>query len=101
MRISVTLFRVYVGMVTCFGARLCWGGGGGNVTFLEYMGFPLYCWCQCGILDHYRFGVMSVAMTFSCVCAREMLEAPPGTRVSAARSLCNNLSVFGCYSIGC
>ena len=28
----VTLFRVYLGMVTIFGARLCWGGGG-NVTF--------------------------------------------------------------------
>ena len=54
------------------------------VTFLVYTGLPLYCWCQCGILDHYRYGVMSVAMTFSCVCAREMLEAPPGTRVSAA-----------------
>ena len=23
-----TLFRVYFGMVTCFRARLCWGGGG-------------------------------------------------------------------------
>ena len=46
------------------------------VTFLVYTGFPLYCWCQCGILDHYRYGVMSVAMTFSCVCARGMLEAP-------------------------
>ena len=33
VKISVTLFRLYIGMVTCFGARLCWGGGGGNVTF--------------------------------------------------------------------
>ena len=27
VKISVTLFRVYLGMVTCFRARLCWGGG--------------------------------------------------------------------------
>ena len=27
VKISVALFRVYVGMVTCFGAHLCWGGG--------------------------------------------------------------------------
>ena len=32
VKISVTLFRVYVGMPLVFGARLCWGGG--NVTFL-------------------------------------------------------------------
>ena len=32
VKISVTLFRVYVGMSLVFGARLCWGGG--NVTFL-------------------------------------------------------------------
>ena len=31
MKISVKLFRVYLGMVTSFRARLCWGGGG-NVT---------------------------------------------------------------------
>ena len=28
VKISVTLFRVYVGMSLVFGARLCWGGGG-------------------------------------------------------------------------
>ena len=28
VKISVKVFRVYLGMVTCFGARLCWGGGG-------------------------------------------------------------------------
>ena len=33
MEVPVTLFRMYLGMVTSFGARLCWGGGG-NVTFL-------------------------------------------------------------------
>ena len=33
VKISVKVFRVYLGMVTSFGARLCWGGGGGNVTF--------------------------------------------------------------------
>ena len=33
----VTLFRVYLGMVTCFRARLCWGRG--NVTF-PGIGFP-------------------------------------------------------------
>ena len=27
MEVPFTLFRVYIGMVTCFGARLCWGGG--------------------------------------------------------------------------
>ena len=27
VKISVTLFRIYLGMVTCFRARLCWGGG--------------------------------------------------------------------------
>ena len=27
VKISVTLFRLYIGMVTCFRARLCWGGG--------------------------------------------------------------------------
>ena len=32
VEVPVTLVRVYLGMVTCFGARLCWGGGG-NVTF--------------------------------------------------------------------
>ena len=57
VKIFVTLFRVYVGMVTCFGALLCWGG---NVTFLVYTGFPLYCWCQCGILDHYRYSTNHV-----------------------------------------
>ena len=29
VKISVTLFRVYVGISLVFGARLCWGGGGG------------------------------------------------------------------------
>ena len=35
VKISVKVFRVYLGMVTIFffGARLCWGRGGGNVTF--------------------------------------------------------------------
>ena len=28
VEVPVTLVRVYLGMVTCFGARLCWGGGG-------------------------------------------------------------------------
>ena len=75
------------------GTRLCWGGGGGGYCWL-------YCWCQCGILDHYRYGVMSVAMTFSYVCARGMLEAPPGTRVSTTPTLHKNLGVFGCNNIG-
>ena len=57
MKISVRLFRVYLEMVTCFRARLCWGGGG-NVTFLGICGFPLYCWCKCGLLGHFRYGVM-------------------------------------------
>ena len=29
VEVPVTLFRLYLGMVTCFGVRLCWGGGGG------------------------------------------------------------------------
>ena len=34
VKISVKVVRLYLGMVTSFGARLCWGrGGGGNVTF--------------------------------------------------------------------
>ena len=33
VEVPVTLVRVYLGMVNCFGTRLCWGGGGGNVTF--------------------------------------------------------------------
>ena len=56
MEAPVTLFRIYLGMVTCFRARLCWGGGG-NVTFLGIYGFPLYCWCQCGLLGHFRYDV--------------------------------------------
>ena len=28
VEVPVTLVRVYLGMVTCFRARLCWGGGG-------------------------------------------------------------------------
>ena len=31
VKISVTLFKLYIGMATCFRAHLCWGGG--NVTF--------------------------------------------------------------------
>ena len=27
VKISVKVVRVYLGMVTCFGGRLCWGGG--------------------------------------------------------------------------
>ena len=51
------------------------------VTFLVYTGFPLYCWCQCGILYHFRYGVMSVAMTFSCVCPGDVGGAPWNTRL--------------------
>ena len=28
VKISVKVVRVYLGIVTSFGARLCWGGGG-------------------------------------------------------------------------
>ena len=38
-----------------------------SVTFLGIYGFSLYCWCQCGLLDHYRYGVMQVAIVISCV----------------------------------
>ena len=31
VKASVKVVRVFLGNVTCFGARLCWGGG--NVTF--------------------------------------------------------------------
>ena len=33
----INVVKVYLGMVTCFRARLCWGGG--NVTF-PGIGFP-------------------------------------------------------------
>ena len=33
MEVPGKVVRVYLGMVTCFRARLCWGGGG-NMTFL-------------------------------------------------------------------
>ena len=33
MEVPVTLFRVYLGMVTCFWSTFVLGGGGGNVTF--------------------------------------------------------------------
>ena len=48
MEVPVTLLRVYLGMVTSFRARLCWGGGG-NVTFHGIYIVPariLYHWCQ-------------------------------------------------------
>ena len=51
------------------------------MTFLGIDGFPLYCWCQCGLLGHYRYGVMSVAMTSSCVCAGDVGGAPWNTRL--------------------
>ena len=38
-RSSVTLFRVYLGMVTCFWSTFVLGGG--NVTFLGICSFPL------------------------------------------------------------
>ena len=28
VEVPITLVRVYLGMVTCFEARLCWEGGG-------------------------------------------------------------------------
>ena len=50
VEVPVTLFRVYLGMVTYFWSTFVLGGGGGNVTFHGiYMGFPrelLYHWCQ-------------------------------------------------------
>ena len=33
VKISVSLFRLYIGMVTCFEHVCAGGGGGGNVTF--------------------------------------------------------------------
>ena len=39
VKISVKVFSVYLGMVTCFGARLCWGGGG-YVTFHGIYSLP-------------------------------------------------------------
>ena len=62
------------------------------VTFLGIDGFPLYCWCQCGILDHYKMWPDVSCHDILVVCAREMLEAPPGTRVSN-RPLCTRISV--------
>ena len=45
MEVPVTLFRVYLGMVTSFRARLCWL----DVTFHGIYIVPaeiLYYWCQ-------------------------------------------------------
>ena len=33
VKVPVKVVRVFLGNVTSFGARLCWGGGGGNVRF--------------------------------------------------------------------
>ena len=35
VKISVKVFRVYLGMVTSFWSTFVLGGGGGNVTFLD------------------------------------------------------------------
>ena len=93
MEAPLTLFRVYLGMVTCFRARLCWGGG--NVTFFGIYSFPLYCWCQCGLLGHYRYGMMQVAMVFSCVigggCWRRPLEHAPLIAQSVQEFQCDRM----------
>ena len=57
-------------------------GGGGNVTFLVYTGFPLYCWCQCGILDHYKMWLdVSCHDILVGVCAGDAGGAPWNTRL--------------------
>ena len=61
VKISVKLFRVYLGKVTCFWSTLVLGGGGGNVTFHGIYSLPagfLYCWCQYALLGHGRCGVI-------------------------------------------
>ena len=62
VEVSFSLFRVYLGMVTCFfGARLCWGGG--NVTFRLYK-FPagfLYCYYQYVLRGHFRSGMFRLS----------------------------------------
>ena len=40
MEVPVTLFRVYLGMVTCFWSTFVLGGGG-NVTVHGIYGFPV------------------------------------------------------------
>ena len=40
VKISVKVFRIYLGMVTCFWSTFVLGGGGGNVTFLGIYSFP-------------------------------------------------------------
>ena len=68
------------------------GRGGGNVSFLGIYGFPLYCWCQCGLLGHYRYGMMQVAMVVSCVigggCWRRPLEHASLIAQSVQESQC-------------
>ena len=55
-------------------------------------GFPLYWWCQCGILDHYEMWPDVSCHDILMNVWREMLEAPPGTRVSN-RALRTRISV--------
>ena len=42
-----------------------------------------------------RCGLMSVAMTFSWMCGREMLEAPPGTRLSWLFYKLSKVHIYG------
>ena len=59
VEVPVTLFRVYLGMVTCFWSTFVLGGGG-NVTFHGIYSFPagfLYCWCQYALMGHLVYDV--------------------------------------------
>ena len=58
VKISVKVFRVYLGMVTYFWSTFVLVGG--NVTFHGIYSFPrgfLYCWCQYALMGHLVYDV--------------------------------------------
>ena len=81
MEVPVTLVRVYLGMVTCFGARLCWGGG--NVTFpgraFPRNPFIINISMYFGATEKRHVQMVIVTRVVQLAGAS---EEPPGTRVS-------------------
>ena len=64
VEVSFSLFRVDLGMVTCFLEHVCAGGGGGNVTFHGLYKFPagfLYCYYQYVLRGHFRSGMFKLS----------------------------------------
>ena len=62
-------------------------------------GFPLYWWCQCGILDHYGMWPDVSYHDILMNVWRGMLGVPPGTRVSNRPLRTRFDSELGCDSI--